>query len=61
MIEDIVARLRTADAGLRREITSIPADAPSLLLEAAAEIEQLRNDVDLLRAGLAFEKRISRR
>jgi len=34
VIEDIVARLRTADAGLRREITSIPADAPSLLLEA---------------------------
>jgi len=55
MSEDIVTRLRDAANGVVTARTS----EGSLMKEAADEIERLRREVELLRKGLEFEKRIA--
>ena len=54
-MSDIVTRLRDAASGAVTALTS----EGDLMLEAADEIERLRREVELLRKGLEFEKRIA--
>lgn len=58
-MRDIVERLRDSahppPFPTRMEVQELD----QLLIDAADEIEKLRREIDLLRQGLAFEKRIN--